>query len=244
MAAGTRLTEQEKEISTKNERFVSIVNELLSGFPVIKSFRAETQAARLFSQRNDQVEEAKQNKRRTEQLISLLANDAGIIAQMGIFLAGAWLAITGKGVTAGVVIVFVQLMNYILNPISQVPLLWSNRKAAVALMEKLSDALSENVREEGKETLTDFSDKIKVTDLTYGYEPGNQVLNELDVQLDAGKSYAIVGGSGSGKSTLLNLLMGSSGDYQGEICIDGVSIKDIESESLYHMKLRIEAKAE
>ncbi len=45
--------------------------------------------------------------RRTEQLISMLANDAGIIAQMGIFLAGAWFAITGKGVTAGVVIVFV-----------------------------------------------------------------------------------------------------------------------------------------
>ena len=237
MTAGNRLTEQEKEISKKNERFVSIVNELLSGFPVIKSFRAETQASRLFSQRNEQ---AKKNKRRTEQLISLLANDAGIIAQMGIFLAGAWLAISGKGVTAGVVIVFVQLMNYILNPISQVPLLWSNRKAAIALMEKLSDALSENVREEGREKLNGFSEKIEVKDLTYGYEPESHVLKDLDVQFDAGKSYAIVGGSGSGKSTLLNLLMGSSSNYQGEICIDGVSIKNIESESLYQLMTSVQ----
>ena len=240
MTAGNRLTEQEKEISKKNERFVSIVNELLSGFPVIKSFRAETQASRLFSQRNEQAEEAKKNKRRTEQLISLLANDAGIIAQMGIFLAGAWLAISGKGVTAGVVIVFVQLMNYILNPISQVPLLWSNRKAAIALMEKLSDALSENVREEGREKLNGFSEKIEVKDLTYGYEPESPVLKDLDVQFDAGKSYAIVGGSGSGKSTLLNLLMGSSSNYQGEICIDGVSIKNIESESLYQLMTSVQ----
>ena len=240
MTAGNRLTEQEKEISKKNERFVSIVNELLSGFPVIKSFRAETQASRLFSQRNEQAEEAKKNKRRTEQLISLLANDAGIIAQMGIFLAGAWLAISGKGVTAGVVIVFVQLMNYILNPISQVPLLWSNRKAAIALMEKLSDALSENVREEGREKLNGFSEKIEVKDLTYGYEPESPVLKDLDVQSDAGKSYAIVGGSGSGKSTLLNLLMGSSSNYQGEICIDGVSIKNIESESLYQLMTSVQ----
>ena len=240
MTAGNRLTEQEKEISEKNERFVSIVNELLSGFPVIKSFRAETQASRLFSQRNEQAEEAKKNKRRTEQLISLLANDAGIIAQMGIFLAGAWLAISGKGVTAGVVIVFVQLMNYILNPISQVPLLWSNRKAAIALMEKLSDALSENVREEGREKLNGFSEKIEVKDLTYGYEPESPVLKDLDVQFDAGKSYAIVGGSGSGKSTLLNLLMGSSSNYQGEICIDGVSIKNIESESLYQLMTSVQ----
>lgn len=240
MTAGNRLTEQEKEISKKNERFVSIVNELLSGFPVIKSFRAETQASRLFSQRNEQAEEAKKNKRRTEQLISLLANDAGIIAQMGIFLAGAWLAISGKGVTAGVVIVFVQLMNYILNPISQVPLLWSNRKAAIALMEKLSDALSENVREEGREKLNGFSEKIEVKDLTYGYEPESHVLKDLDVQFDAGKSYAIVGGSGSGKSTLLNLLMGSSSNYQGEICIDSVSIKNIESESLYQLMTSVQ----
>ena len=240
MKAGNRLTEQEKEISKKNERFVSIVNELLSGFPVIKSFRAETQASRLFSQRNEQAEEAKKNKRRTEQLISLLANDAGIIAQMGIFLAGAWLAISGKGVTVGVVIVFVQLMNYILNPISQVPLLWSNRKAAIALMEKLSDALSENVREEGRERLNGFSEKIEVKDLTYGYEPESHVLKDLDVQFDAGKSYAIVGGSGSGKSTLLNLLMGSSSNYQGEICIDGVSIKNIESESLYQLMTSVQ----
>lgn len=240
MTAGNRLTEQEKEISKKNERFVSIVNELLSGFPVIKSFRAETQASRLFSQRNEQAEEAKKNKRRTEQLISLLANDAGIIAQMGIFLAGAWLAISNKGVTAGVVIVFVQLMNYILNPISQVPLLWSNRKAAIALMEKLSDALSENVREEGREKLNGFSEKIEVKDLTYGYEPESHVLKDLDVQFDEGKSYAIVGGSGSGKSTLLNLLMGSSSNYQGEICIDGVSIKNIESESLYQLMTSVQ----
>ena len=240
MKAGNRLTEQEKEISKKNERFVSIVNELLSGFPVIKSFRAEAQASRLFSQRNEQAEEAKKNKRRTEQLISLLANDAGIIAQMGIFLAGAWLAISNKGVTAGVVIVFVQLMNYILNPISQVPLLWSNRKAAIALMEKLSDALSENVREEGREKLNVFSEKIEVKDLTYGYEPESHVLKDLDVQFDAGKSYAIVGGSGSGKSTLLNLLMGSSSNYQGEICIDSVSIKNIESESLYQLMTSVQ----
>lgn len=240
MTAGNRLTEQEKEISKKNERFVSIVNELLFGFPVIKSFRAEAQASRLFSQRNEQAEEAKKNKRRTEQLISLLANDAGIIAQMGIFLAGAWLAISNKGVTAGVVIVFVQLMNYILNPISQVPLLWSNRKAAIALMEKLSDALSENVREEGREKLNVFSEKIEVKDLTYGYEPESPVLKDLDVQFDAGKSYAIVGGSGSGKSTLLNLLMGSSSNYQGEICIDSVSIKNIESESLYQLMTSVQ----
>ena len=240
MTAGNRLTEQEKEISKKNERFVSIVNELLSGFPVIKSFRAEAQASRLFLQRNEQAEEAKKNKRRTEQLISLLANDAGIIAQMGIFLAGAWLAISGKGVTAGVVIVFVQLMNYILNPISQVPLLWSNRKAAIALMEKLSDALSENVREEGREKLNGFSEKIEVKDLTYGYEPESPVLKDMDAQFDAGKSYAIVGGSGSGKSTLLNLLMGSSSNYQGEICIDGVSIKNIESESLYQLMTSVQ----
>lgn len=95
-------------------------------------------------------------------------------------------------------------------------------------------------REEGIEKINGFSEKIEVKDLTYGYEPESHVLKDLDVQFDAGKSYAIVGGSGSGKSTLLNLLMGSSSNYQGEICIDGVSIKNIESESLYQLMTSVQ----
>ena len=95
-------------------------------------------------------------------------------------------------------------------------------------------------REEGIEKINGFSEKIEVKDLTYGYVPESHVLKDLDVQFDAGKSYAIVGGSGSGKSTLLNLLMGSSSNYQGEICIDGVSIKNIESESLYQLMTSVQ----
>ena len=101
--------------------------------------------------------------------------------------------------------------------------------------------LSENVQRRREEKrLNGFSEKIEVKDLTYGYEPESHVLKDLDVQFDAGKSYAIVGGSGSGKSTLLNLLMGSSSNYRGEICIDGVSIKNIESESLYQLMTSVQ----
>lgn len=235
MAIGGRLAEQEKEISRKNEGFVSIVNELLSGFSVIKSFRAEKQTTLLFQSKNEETERAKCRKRRTEHLIQLLAGAAGIVAQLGIFLVGAWLAVTGQGVTAGVVIVFVQLMNYILNPISQVPLLLSNRKAALALIDKLAASLDENVREEGVCVPARLENGIEIRDLTYGYEPDQPVLNHISLKLEAGKSYAIVGGSGSGKSTLFNLLMGSSSQYEGEIRIDGMPLRKISSESLYEL---------
>lgn len=62
MAIGGRLSEQEKEISRKNEGFVSIVNELLSGFSVIKSFRAEKQTTLLFKSKNEEAEAAKCKK--------------------------------------------------------------------------------------------------------------------------------------------------------------------------------------
>lgn len=174
-------------------------------------------------------------KRRTEHLIELLAGAAGIVAQLGIFLVGAWMAVTGRGVTAGVVIVFVQLMNYILNPISQVPLLVSNRKAALALIDKLAAALDENVREEGVCIPASLEKGIEIRDLTYGYEPDQPVLNHISLKLEAGKSYAIVGASESGKSTLFNLLMGSSSQYEGEILVDGMPLRKISSESLYEL---------
>ena len=75
---------------------------------------------------------------------------------------------------------------------------------------------------------------LKLEDVTYTYSPGTayemHALEHINLEIPNGQFVGIIGHTGSGKSTLLNLLMGSSSNYQGEICIDGVSIKNIESE--------------
>ena len=163
----------------------------------------------------------------------MLGTGAGIVAQLGVFLFGAYLAVTKQGVTPGVVIVFLPLMSFVVDPIGSVPPILANRRAAVALIDKLADAVGKNVRESGEQMDPVLRDGITIDHLTYGYHESAPVLNDVSVRFEAGKSYAIVGTSGSGKSTLVNLLMGSSNDYQGSIRFDQRELRTIAAESLY-----------
>lgn len=115
------------------------------------------------------------------------------------------------------------------------PELWANRKASLALIDKLAAALQDSRREEGAEIPCRLEDGIELRNVTFSYEPGKQVLHGVSARFAAGKSYAIVGGSGSGKSTLLNLLMASHSGYGGDICFDGAELRGIRAESLYDL---------
>lgn len=232
---GGRLAVWEKEVSGKNEKFVGIVKDLLSGFSVIKSFKAERRAEQLFLRENSAVENTKQKRRETELTISLLGECASDVAQFGVFLVGAWMSITGRGVTAGMLILFVQLMNYLLTPVREIPPLLAARKASYALVEKLAVSLQDNIRNNGAEIPAQLENGITLQNLSFAYEEGKPVLQDISCTFKPGKSYAIVGSSGSGKSTLLSLLMGSSEAYNGSILYDNSELRSVSSDSLYEL---------
>lgn len=166
-------------------------------------------------------------------LISALGSVAGVVAQLGVFLVGAYLALSGKGVTAGTTMVFVQLMNYVLSPIQTIPTCLAERKAAKALVQKAADLLGANVRENPDTDGEPLRDSICLKDLSFSYEPEKPVLKNINCTFSLGKKYAIVGASGSGKSTLLNLLMAAYPDYDGSITFDEKELREIGSRHLY-----------
>lgn len=235
LIAGNRLAVQEKAVSDRNESFLGALKDMLTGFSVIKSFKAEHEAMRMFAKSNASVEDAKCKRRRTELLITAIGEAAGFIAQFGVFLFGAYLAITGRGVTAGIVIVFVQLMNFVITPISSVPQIIANRKAATALIDKLATAIYTNIDKPGRAVDSRLDDAIELRELSFSYDGETRVLDGINLRFEAGKSYALVGGSGSGKTTLLNLLMRSRDDYEGSILFDGDELREIASSSLYDL---------
>lgn len=235
MLAGNRVAVAEKKVSDFNENYMSTLRDSLVGFSVVKSFRAEAQMCRIIAENVKKVSDAKEHRKKTSIMVQMLSAVAGAIVQLGVFLVGAFLALNGKGVTAGTVLVFVQLLNFVLNPIGTIPTYLAECKAAKALIEKLANALSENVQETGLCDKKSLERSITIKDLTFAYESDKTILKHLNFTFDAGKSYAIVGASGSGKSTLLNLLMSSHHDYTGSICYDDTELKDIRSESLYEM---------
>ena len=233
--SGSRLADAETVVSKKNTSFMSTLKDSLTGFSVVKSFRAEAAMCRLFAESVKNVEDAKCRKRKISVVIQMLGAMAGVFAQMGVFVIGAWMALTGRGVSAGVVIVFVQLMNYVINPIGEVPQILAKRKAANALIDKLASSLSENVRDEGTAIPKALARGITVRDLSFSYDGEKQALSHVNADFEAGRSYAIVGASGCGKSTLLNLLMAGNSSYEGAIDYDGRELRTVSSASLYEL---------
>ena len=230
---GNCIEKAERTISEKNSELVAKLKDSLSGFSVIKSFKAENAISELFTKSNTAVERAKCNKRKLVTMISGLAGVAGVTAQLGTFLVGAFLALSGWGITPGILIVFIDLTANVINPIRELPEQLASKKAAIALIDKLADSLEDNVRKEGTHIPKQLGNGIALKNVTFGYEENCDVLHDINTAFDAGKKYAIVGASGSGKSTLLNLLMASHGNYTGEIRYDGYEVKEISSESLY-----------
>lgn len=229
---GNRVAEQEKQISDCNAGFVAMVKDLLSGFGVVKSFQAQEEAGRLYSDRNGHLEQVKCRRQKTVQLITLISSLAGISVQLGVFLLGAYLAIQGQ-ITAGVVVAFVQMMNYVLNPINQIPVLLAERKAARGLIEKLAERCGKDGDEEKTESVEGIGDGIRFEHVSFSYEEGKKVLRDVNLELEAGKSYAVVGASGSGKSTLLNLIMGSYDGYEGRVTLGGKELREVRTDSIF-----------
>jgi len=232
---GNLVADAEKKVSDKNEAYMTTLKDSLTGFSIIKAFRAELRMCRIFAEKVKAVSQAKCLRRKMRILVALISNFAGNFVQMGVFLIGAYLALNGGGLSAGSVLVFVQLLNYIISPIGTIPQALAEMKSAKALIAKIADALEDHIREEGWETQCGLDRALTIQNLSFGYEAEKPVLQNISFTFDAGKSYAVVGASGSGKSTLLNLLMASQEGYTGTICYDDTELRRIRSESLYEL---------
>lgn len=237
---GSRLEQLERQVSDKNAAFTITLKDILSGFSVVKSFKAESSIHGIFSRSNRQVEDCKYRKRKVATIIQLIGAITGIIAQLGVFIAGAYLTLSGYPITAGVIMTFVNLMNFIISPIAELPGILASRKAAFGLIDKMADALEQNRNEDGYAVSAKLESGIELRNLSFGYEENKEILHNLSTTFEAGKSYCLVGSSGCGKSTLLNLLMASHTDYSGHICFDGHELKEIHPASIYELTSMIE----
>ena len=240
MLLGPRLARAETEVSAENARFVAAVKEGLGGFSVVKSFGAERQAYGLFAKSSRLVQNAKRHRLRVDSILSSVGSTVGAASQLGVFLVGCWMALTGRGITPGALVIFVNLMGCAIGFVAALPGFVSNRTACVALIDRLAAALAVNLPTPGKAAPARLEKAIRLQDLSFGYEPGQPVLRDVSATFEAGKSYAVVGASGSGKSTLLRLLMAGEGGYDGGIFYDDAELRTVSADSLFDLVSMIE----
>ncbi len=232
---GPGLARREKAVSDGGEAFMGRLRDLLSGFSVIKSFKAEAETGQVFARENQALEGLKAARRWWAGLLSAFSDYAGCAMQFGVFFLAAYLAIRGS-VSAGTVIVFTQLSNNLMRAVQIIPQYRADRKAARGLVAKLAAVTEENAARKGEPVEPVLRDAIELAHLSFAYEPDKPVLRNVSLRLEAGKKYALVGASGSGKSTLLQLLMGAYDSYGGSITVDGHEMRAIDPDSLYDLE--------
>ena len=231
---GSGLSRREKAVSDQSERYVALLKDMLAGFTVLKSFKAEREARRLFDEISDETERCKLRRRWWKCLLTVVQSCCGVSIQLGLMFIGGYMAIQGE-ITLGSTMTVMNLVNFVIQPINIVPQYWASHKAAKTLISKLASVAEDDMSRSGDTIEPVLEDAITIEQLCFAYEPGKPVLKDINLRIEAGKKYAIVGASGSGKSTLLNLLMGASDGYTGRIAIDGKELRTIDPDSLYDL---------
>ena len=235
---GGKLAFHEKEISDQNASFMHFVKDNLIGFSTVKVFKSEKKIKELFVKNNDILENKKASKTKTLALMEMVQTILSLVSQFGVFFIGAYISIKTGSIAPSVILLFVQLMNYIINPLMQIPSLLSKRLACKPLFEKISEI----IQTESDSTLgksIESINEITVSNLKFMYED-KEILKEVSYTFEKNKSYAIVGTSGSGKTTLVNLLLGKYNNYSGDIHYNNIELKEISIDSLFEISSFVE----
>ncbi|WP_208811867.1 ABC transporter ATP-binding protein [Paenibacillus brasilensis] len=224
-----RIRSDKKNIANALEKFTIKMNDIFSGFAVIKSYGVEHHLEQQFQQSNKAVEDNKYLFFKLNAFVSSLSDVFGGIMFISVFLIGSFLSIRGA-ITLGTMIACVQLTNKIVNPvymsIQYITQIRSLRDISTKVLEMM-DVEHASIEYINK---TSIDHSVCLTDVSFGYAENHLNLCNINMKLNKGEKYALVGPSGSGKSTLIKLLMKQYHNYEGIINVDDLNLKFISAE--------------
>jgi len=155
------------------------------------------------------------------------------LGTLGVYWVGSFKILTGT-MSLGQLIAFSILSGYFLGPLGRLLTLQPTLQEAFVAANRLSEILDmpiEKTTYSGKTKIENIEGSIDIKDLCFAYGLHGNTLENINLNIKPGMKIAFVGASGSGKTTLVKLLMKFYNFQSGEILIDGLNIKDLETES-------------
>jgi ABC-type multidrug transport system fused ATPase/permease subunit len=139
--------------------------------------------------------------------------------------------------TLGTLFAFLLYVQNFFDPVQQLSQLYSTFLSATAALDKIMDVLDEKpqvVDEAGAGELPPVKGHVRFEHVRFGYGDGPDVLPDLDLDVPAGTTVALVGHTGAGKSTIAKLLARFYDPRDGRITIDGIDLRKVTQASLRH----------
>ncbi|OFX16872.1 MAG: antibiotic ABC transporter ATP-binding protein [Bacteroidetes bacterium GWA2_31_9] len=213
----------------------SIVEETLSGLKIIKAFNAENKLFSRFNNTNLSFSNLLIKMNRRRYLASPVSEMLGTIVMVIIMYYGGSLVLNNdSALTSQSFIGYLIIFSQIISPAKAFSMASYNIQKGVASVERIEEIINapDKIDEiENPVIIDEFKDKIEFKNVYFKYNE-EYVLKNINFTIEKGKSVALVGQSGSGKSTIVDLLPRFHDVNEGDILIDGISIKNYQIKSL------------
>jgi len=219
-------------------QIVSIFEETISGIKIIKAFNAERQMSDKFNEMNNRHRGINKRIMNRIEMASPLSEFLGITVVCCIILYAGILLMSGKmNLSWMEFVVYLGLFFQVIAPAKNLANSYGNIQRGLASGQRIFAILDqENEIKEAANSvsISTFKESIDFRNITfrYGSEP---VLHNINLTIPQGKMYALVGHSGAGKSTIADLIPRFYDVTDGELCIDGVNVKDYKLYDLFDL---------
>ena len=228
---GRKLKRQSHEAQSKWSDTMSQLEETLGGLRIIKAFIAEKKMVDRFTKCSNEFRDATNKVAMRQSLAHPMSEFLGTLLIVAVLWFGGSL-ILGKNssIDAPAFIFYMVILYSVINPLKEFSKAGYNIPKGLASMERVDKILkAENkiVEVANPKSLTGLNDKIEFHHISFSYDGKREVLKDVSLSVGRGKTIALVGQSGSGKSTLVDLLPRYHDVQEGDITIDGTSIKDV-----------------
>lgn len=224
-----------QDVSNKSSNLNAYLQENITGARVTQIFTREEENAQIFDRLSEKYRKSWINAVKYSNLVWPATDNVSTLVRAAIFVVGL-LVLTPAAVSLGTIVAMTSYASSFWQPIMNLSNIFNNFINNIAYLERIFETLDEPATIADKPNAQDIGDitgEVKFDDVTFSYEQGKTVLENISFDVKPGESVALVGPTGAGKSTVVSLLSRFYDLDSGKITIDG---KDISQATLHSLR--------
>lgn len=234
MAIKKRQRKAWQDVSNKSSNLNAYLQENISGARVTQIFTREEENAEIFDRLSNKYRSSWMTAVKYSNLVWPSVDNISNLVRVSIFIIGL-IVMTPLSVSLGTIVAMTSYASSFWQPILNLSNLFNNFINNVAYLERIFETLDEPATikdKDGAKELGEVTGNVKFENVTFGYEEGKTVLDNVSFDVKAGESIALVGPTGAGKSTIVSLLSRFYDLNGGKITVDGQDISEVTLHSL------------
>ena len=223
-----------REIRRLIARLNAYVQEHISGVSVVQHFVQENRVFKRFDKINDELKKKHHRSIIYYALFYPVIEVIGALSLAIIIWYGGSKVIQGT-LTFGTLVAFSQYMEMFFRPIRDLSEKYNILQTAMASSErvfKLLDTRPAITPPAKPQKLSEMSGRIEFKDVWFAYNPGEWILKNINLTIEAGEKVAVVGATGSGKTTFTNLILRFYDYQKGSVKLDGIELKQLTEQQI------------